>query len=74
MEDDNRREENNKITGDIENDGTAGPQEKGSGNQYQLIPKSPSNCKSTRNEWVTTTVICVIKLDYVTDKYVQMPF
>ncbi|XP_029670999.1 HMG1/2-like protein [Formica exsecta] len=50
MEDDNRREENNKITGDIENDGTAGPEEKGSGNQYQLIPKSPSNRKSTRNE------------------------
>lgn len=50
MEDDNRREENNEVTGDVRNDETAGPQERGSSNQYQLIPKSPSNRKSTRNE------------------------
>lgn len=52
MENDNRREENNEVTGDIGNDGNAELQERGSDNQYQLISKSP-NYKSSRNEWVT---------------------
>lgn len=47
MEDDNRREENNEVKENVRNDET-GSQERGSSNQ--LIPKSPSHCKSTRNE------------------------
>ena len=51
MDDDNRREENNEVAGDVRNDGTAEPQEKGSDkDQYQLMQKSPSSRKSTRNE------------------------
>lgn len=43
-------EEKKLTTGDIRNDKIAGPQERGSDNQYQLILKSFSNRKSTRNE------------------------
>lgn len=51
MGDDNRREETNEVAGSVEEDGIAGPQERGSDNQYQQISR-PSSSKRTRDEWV----------------------
>lgn len=50
MADDNRREENNEVMRGVEEDETAGQQERGSDNQYQQIPRPPSGRKRTRDE------------------------
>ncbi|KYN27607.1 PREDICTED: high mobility group B protein 2-like isoform X2 [Trachymyrmex cornetzi] len=50
MEDDNRREEINEVTGGIEEDGAAGQQERGSDNQYQQLSRPSSSRKRMRDE------------------------
>lgn len=52
MEDGDRREENDEVTGDMEEDRTVGQQERTSDNQYQQISRPPSS-KRTRDESVT---------------------
>jgi len=47
---DNRKEENNEVTRGVEEDGTAGQQERGSDNQYQQLSRPPSSRKRTRDE------------------------
>ncbi|XP_011879503.1 PREDICTED: high mobility group B protein 2-like [Vollenhovia emeryi] len=50
MEDDNRGEGNDEVTGGVEKDGAAGQQERGTDNQYQQTPRPPSSRKRTRDE------------------------
>lgn len=53
MEDDNRKEEINEVTGGGKENETAGQRESGTSNQYQHIPRTPASRKRTRDESVT---------------------